>query len=74
MKNVLDLKWVVLLVFLAGSTGCSSTGTKEADLQPGSSGTVVIDETQVMLLVGGSSGKGSLRKLMVRYIYSLSLG
>ncbi len=52
MKKHVCLSLIVALVFLAGNNLIA--GDKEP------SGTVVIDETQVMVIIGGSSGGGTL--------------
>ncbi|MGB5439620.1 MAG: DUF1134 domain-containing protein [Gammaproteobacteria bacterium] len=57
MKTVLTIKWIILVLFLAG---CSSTGSSKMAADPNASGTIMIDETQVMVMVGGSYGKGSV--------------
>lgn len=57
MKTVLTIKWIILVLFLAG---CSSTGSSKMDVDPNASGSLMIDETQVMVMVGGSFGTGSL--------------
>ena len=50
---------IVLTFLLVGLTGCSSKSTT-ASHDETASGTITIDETQVMLLIGGSFGGGTL--------------
>ena len=52
MKKHILFSVIVALVFLAGNK------VMAGDKEP--SGTVVIDETQVMVIIGGSSGGGTL--------------
>jgi len=59
MKYAQTLKWVLLTLFIAG---CSSTGTEKMEtMDPNADGYVTIDETQVMLILGGSHGTGTLK-------------
>ena len=61
MKYTQTFKWVLLALFIAG---CSSTGSKKMDameMDPNANGYVMIDEKQVMLILGGSHGTGTLK-------------
>ena len=61
MKYAQTFKWVLLALFIAG---CSSTGSEKMDameMDPNANGYVMIDETQVMLILGGSHGTGTLK-------------
>jgi hypothetical protein len=59
MKYTQTFKWVLLALFI---TGCSSTGTEKMEtMDPNANGYVTIDETQVMLILGGSHGNGTLK-------------
>jgi len=57
---------LILPVFFLGMTACSSTGTQQRShdnamgAQKTASGTVVIDEYQIMWIVGGDIGGGTL--------------
>ena len=61
MKTIQTLitSLIVLTFLLAGLTGCSSKSTT-ASHDENASGTITIDETQVMLIIGGSWGGGTL--------------
>jgi PBP1b-binding outer membrane lipoprotein LpoB len=59
MKYVQAFKWILLALFIAG---CSSTGSEKMEtMDPNANGFVTIDETQVMLILGGSHGTGTLK-------------
>ena len=61
MKTIQTLitSLIVLTFLLVGLTGCSSKSTT-ASHDENASGTITIDETQVMLIIGGSWGGGTL--------------
>jgi len=61
MKTIQHLitSLIILSFLMAGLTGCSSKSTTVSHDNK-ASGTLTIDETQVMLLVGGSFGGGTL--------------
>lgn len=61
MKTIQTLitSLIVLTFLLVGLTGCSSKSTT-ASHDETASGTITIDETQVMLIIGGSFGGGTL--------------
>ena len=65
MKNLLNLATLLVAIsfLLFGLTGCfSSSGSKDSAASHDStaSGTLIIDETQMMLIVGGTFGEGTL--------------
>jgi hypothetical protein len=67
MKPVFKkLAVLVLPAILLGITACSSTGTSQSSTSAARaavktpSGTIVIDETQIMWMVGGDIGGGTL--------------
>lgn len=65
MRSLRKMATVFLTIsfLLLLSTGCSSKSDQQASTpanDPAASGTVVIDETQAMLIVGGSYGGGTL--------------
>jgi len=52
---------MLAISFLAfAGSGCSSKKASSATMEPGASGTITIDETQVMVIVGGDYGHGTL--------------
>jgi hypothetical protein len=61
-KNV-AMTFLTICFLLLVNSGCSSTSGHQASTaagDPDASGTVVIDETQAMLIIGGSYGGGTL--------------
>jgi hypothetical protein len=59
MKYAQTFKWLLLAMFIAG---CSTMGSKQMEpMDPNASGYVTIEDDQVMLMVGGSEGHGTLK-------------
>jgi hypothetical protein len=69
MKYAQTFKWFFLAVFIAG---CSTTGAEKMEpMDPDASGYVTIEDDQVMLIIGGSDGHGTLKFKDAEYRFKM---
>jgi len=69
MKYAHRIQWLLLALFIAG---CASTGAHKMEpMDPNASGYVTIEDDEVMLIIGGSDGHGTLKYQGAEYRFKI---